>query len=214
MLDLSKLNRNQLAAVRADDGPVLIIAGAGTGKTRVLTARIAYLVEQRKFNPNQILAFTFTNKAANEMRTRISNTLEHAFIPWIGTYHATCLKILKEDIHHLKRANNFNVIDDEDQLTIIREIFKEGEISVKDIKPKKALEIIQKVKIDEIDLTKINSLQKLHELKIYRWEELSSFRHIVKNYEKKLIKSNLLDFDDLLILTRKLFNDHPTIKEK
>jgi DNA helicase-2/ATP-dependent DNA helicase PcrA len=81
MLDLSKLNHNQLAAIQADAGPVLIIAGAGTGKTRVLTTRIAYLIEQKDFNPNRILAITFTNKAANEMRTRIAHMLERTYVP-------------------------------------------------------------------------------------------------------------------------------------
>jgi DNA helicase-2/ATP-dependent DNA helicase PcrA len=81
MLDLSKLNHNQLAAIQAEAGPVLIIAGAGTGKTRVLTTRIAYLIEQKDFNPNRILAITFTNKAANEMRTRIAHMLEHTYVP-------------------------------------------------------------------------------------------------------------------------------------
>jgi DNA helicase-2/ATP-dependent DNA helicase PcrA len=81
MLDLSKLNHNQLAAVQSDNGPALIIAGAGSGKTRVLTTRIAYLIEEKHFDPNRILAITFTNKAANEMRTRIAHMLEHVYVP-------------------------------------------------------------------------------------------------------------------------------------
>jgi DNA helicase-2/ATP-dependent DNA helicase PcrA len=118
---------------------------------------------------------------------------------------------LKEDIHFLGRQNSFSVIDEEDQLSIIHDIFKEGEISTKDIKPKKALEIIQRVKVDEIDLFTINQLNALRKIGIHSLNDLQSFRYIIKNYEKKLLKANLLDFDDLLILTKKLLSEHDDV---
>ncbi|MDR0739880.1 MAG: UvrD-helicase domain-containing protein [Mycoplasmataceae bacterium] len=214
MIDLSKLNHNQLKAVTTEVGPVLVIAGAGTGKTRVLTTRIAYLIEHENYDHNKILAITFTNKAASEMRNRIINMLGNINVSWIGTYHSICLRILKQDIDQLGRDKNFSIIDEQDQLDIIHDIYKEGEISIKDIKPKKALEIIENVKTENINLFNIKSMKELNELGIYKYDLISSFRYIVKQYENKLIQNNLLDFNDLLIFAHKLLKENSVIREK
>lgn len=127
-------------AVTIGNGPVIVVAGAGTGKTRVLTTRIAYLIENNLFNPDSILAITFTNKAANEMKERVNVLVKNTRLSWIGTYHSICLRILKEDIEHLNRSRNFGIIDDEDQMSLIKEIYKQFKVTKEicsTIKPKK-----------------------------------------------------------------------------
>jgi DNA helicase-2/ATP-dependent DNA helicase PcrA len=176
MLDLKTLNENQLKAVSTSIGSTLVIAGAGTGKTRVLTMRFAYLVNTLEFDPKHILAITFTNRAANEMRERVSKILGALSTPWIGTYHATCLRILRADINNLGRDKNFSVIDDEDQNLLIKNIYRQFDILQKTIQPNKILWIISKIKflIEQEDF-EINSPMHLNLLasmfRIYSLEE-------------------------------------------
>jgi DNA helicase-2/ATP-dependent DNA helicase PcrA len=121
---------------------------------------------------------------------------------------------LKQDIDQLGRDKNFSIVDEQDQLDIIHDIYKEGEISIKDIKPKKALEVIEKVKTEDINLNNTQSIKQLNELGIYKYDLVSTYRYIVKQYEKKLIKNNLLDFNDLLILAHKLLKDNIAVRTK
>ncbi|MDR0825740.1 MAG: UvrD-helicase domain-containing protein [Mycoplasmataceae bacterium] len=215
MLNLSKLNKNQKDAVTSKDGPLLIVAGAGTGKTRVLTWRVAYLVKELGYNPSRILAITFTNKAADEMRSRLNEMLSESHASWIGTYHSTCLKILKEDIGVLNRSNKFEVLaTDADKNTLLREIYKAGQISTREIKYKKALAIISKIKTNNLDIYNISDRKQLEQLEIYRFEELPSIRYIYKHYSQRMLDANKLDFDDLLILAHKILSEFPTLREK
>jgi DNA helicase-2/ATP-dependent DNA helicase PcrA len=176
MLDLQTLNENQLKAVSAATGSTLVVAGAGTGKTRVLTMRMAYLIEKLEFNSKRILAITFTNRAANEMRERVNKLLGAMPTPWIGTYHATCLRILREDINALGRDKNFNVIDDEDQTLLIKNIYHQNDILQKTIQPNKMLGIISKIKflieLEEFDVNQIMHMNMLSAMfRIYSFEE-------------------------------------------
>lgn len=219
MIDLETLNENQLKAVSAPVGSTLVVAGAGTGKTRVLTMRMAYLVKKLEFNSKRILAITFTNRAANEMRERVSKILGATPAPWIGTYHATCLKILREDINTLGRDKNFNVIDDEDQILLIKNIYHQHDILQKTIQPNKMLNIISKIKflieLDEFDLNQTMHMNMLSSMfRIYSYEEWAIIKKVYKQYQQRLLESNLLDYDDLLILTYRLLLTKQEIKQK
>ena len=218
MLDLSNLNENQKKAVTIGNGPVIVVAGAGTGKTRVLTTRIAYLIENNLFNPDSILAITFTNKAANEMKERVNVLVKNTRLSWIGTYHSICLRILKEDIEHLNRSKNFGIIDDEDQMSLIKEIYKQFKVTKEicsTIKPKKALQLIEIIKFENIDINNFAQLSALMKTAyIYVPEEIKAIRLIFTEYQRKLITNNLLDFNDLLIYTNKLLSSNKEIRNK
>lgn len=214
MIDLNNLNKEQKQAITTTEGPVLVVAGAGTGKTKVLTTRIAYLVSEMGFNQNNILALTFTNKAAEEMRNRLSKMLPNVFFPWVNTFHGTCLRILREDINYLNRSKNFSIIDDEDQLSLVKEIYKINDIEQKTLKPKKVLSIIDFLKINEINYKDIINLEFVHKFELVRFEDLHIIQLVYKKYETRLIEQNLLDFNDLLILTKKILTNFNEVKQK
>lgn len=195
----SSLNEKQLEAVKTIEGPVMVMAGAGSGKTRVLTNRIAYLTNELGVYPTQILAVTFTNKAAREMKERLSKMCDDDVEKmWISTFHSMCCRILRVEISHLEGySNNFTIIDDEDSLKIIKEVTKELNYSVDDIKPKDTKNIISAFKND--------TLESIDNEDIFA---------IYNAYEKRLKAENLLDFDDLIIKTLDVFDLYPAILEK
>ena len=129
-IDYSRLNQEQKEAVTADLGPQLVIAGAGTGKTSVLTLRIAHLITEKHIHPSRILGFTFTNKAADEMKERVGKTIGVS-IPYLSTFHSMCVKILQQDIHYLNYHNNIKIIDADDQEVLLKEIFDQLSIEKK-----------------------------------------------------------------------------------
>ena len=145
---LANLNKSQEEAVLHLNGPLLIVAGAGSGKTRVLTSRIAHIVKQHKAFPNQILAVTFTNKAAKEMQLRVSNFLkkEATGLPWLGTFHSISAKILRKHAEAVELKSNFTIIDQDDQVRLIKNICKSENIDTKKISPKYILAVIDKWK--------------------------------------------------------------------
>ena len=202
---LLNLNEKQQEAVLHLDGPLLIVAGAGSGKTRVLTSRIAHILRENKAFPNQILSVTFTNKAAREMQIRVSKILDNKEVglPWLGTFHSICAKILRR---HAKAANlnqNFTIIDQDDQTRLIKNICKAENIDIKKISPKYILAIIDKWKNkglypDDVVLKKKEILEK-NFLKIYR------------TYQQKLLDLNSADFSDLILHTVKIFRNYPDI---
>ena len=150
---LENLNKEQLAAVQAVEGPVMVFAGAGTGKTRALTARIAYMIQEKNIMPYNILAITFTKKATNEMRERVSNIVgDKAKYINISTIHALCAKILRMGIDAIGYKKDFEIIDDEDALKVLNEIYKDENIDRKYFSPKAALNIIGNYKIKEARL--------------------------------------------------------------
>ncbi|MBQ9251829.1 MAG: DNA helicase PcrA [Clostridia bacterium] len=206
-MDLSGLNREQRLAVETLEGPVLILAGAGSGKTRALTARVANLIDHgvRAWN---ILALTFTNKAAKEMKTRIAQLVgnEAADDAWISTFHSTCARILRRDIEKLGYARSFGIYDDDDQTTVLKEILKRLNIDDKYIP-------IREVKGKISDAK--NKLFSPDEwfMQSPRDHRSSQIHDIMVEYEKRLKSLNALDFDDLLIKTLELLADHPPVLE-
>ena len=145
---LKNLNEKQKEAVLSLDGPLLIVAGAGSGKTKVLISRIAHIIEKKKAYPNQILAVTFTNKAAKEMQDRISKILKKGAVglPWLGTFHSVCAKLLRKHAKAVSLNSNFTIIDQDDQVKLIKNISKAENIDTKKISPKYIFSIIDQWK--------------------------------------------------------------------
>ena len=203
---LTNLNEKQQEAVLHLDGPLLIVAGAGSGKTKVLTSRIAHIIRSHKAFSNQILAVTFTNKAAKEMQTRVSKLLkkEATGLPWLGTFHSISAKILRKHADAVGLKSNFTIIDTDDQARLIKNICKGENIDIKKISPKYILSIIDKWKNkglypDEVILKKNQTLEK-------------NFLKIYKIYQKKLVDLNSTDFSDLILHTVKIFENYNDIK--
>ncbi|MBP9697615.1 MAG: UvrD-helicase domain-containing protein [Candidatus Moranbacteria bacterium] len=209
------LNPEQLRAVLTTEGAVLILAGAGSGKTKTLTHRIAYLIEEKKVSPERILAVTFTNKAAQEMRERIEKLLSQSeaaeygalvLPPHIGTFHNICAKILRREIEVLGYGRNFNIIDDQDQQSIVKKVMKELEMDPDQVRPRSLLEAISKAKNAQMEPE-----QYLLQTGSY-YEELAA--KVYERYQKELKNTNALDFDDMIRLTVKLFQEYPKVLEK
>ena len=203
---LDNLNETQKEAVLNTDGPMLILAGAGSGKTRVLTTKIAYLIQFKNVNPLNILAITFTNKAANEMKTRVENMLGiNSSLIQISTFHSFGLKIIKNNCEKLGFKSNFTIIDADDSLSIIKKIIKDMNLDPKEISPKTIRNRISSAK---------NELMTPEKLEKYINNEMDEIVvNVYKKYQNKLITNNSLDFDDLLMLPIKLFDENPSILE-
>jgi len=199
---LNELNRDQQNAVVATEGSVLILAGAGSGKTRVLTYKVAYLIFEKHIDPSRILMVTFTNKAAGEMKERIKK-LVSTDMPLMGTFHSICAKILRRDGMHIGIPINFTIYDEQDQLDLVKEVMKEADISTKDFKPHAIATTISEAK-NEL----IGPLEYPQFARGYFQETVA---RVYLLYQKKLIESNALDFDDLLTKTVELFTKHPSI---
>ena len=192
---LDILNKEQLQAVETVDGPVMVFAGAGTGKTKTLTARIAYMIQEKNIKPYNILAITFTKKATNEMKERLASILdEEAKYINISTIHSLCVKILRKNIDKLGYVKNFEIIDDEDVQKILGEIYKNQDVDKKAFSTKLAAKMIGDFK---------NGVSKLNNI----------IEPIYKEYEEYLKKNNYLDFDDLLLKTEELFKTSPEVLE-
>ncbi len=212
-MNLESLNEKQKEAVTAPLGPIAVIAGAGTGKTHVLTNRFIYLVEQYSLIPNRILAVTFTNKAASEMKTRISKQIHKNNIEFICTFHALAVKILKNDIDKLNRNKNFNIIDEEEQTNLLKEIYKEKEITPKDFSYKKMLYLIDVWKNEGYDGSDVEEVLKQHNNYGFNTEgPLRTAYEIYLSYLTKCLHLNLLDFNDLLIFAYKLLSKFPEVR--
>lgn len=202
---LNQLNPPQLEAVTATEGPVLVLAGAGSGKTRVLTYRIAYMLEEKNIAPWNILAITFTNKAAREMADRVEALVGSAVNDmWVRTFHSACVRILRRDIERLGYGRNFNIIDDDDQKTLVKECIKELRLSDEEFPYRSVMTEISRAK------------DNLYTPDEYRREFASEYRlsqmgKIYALYQERLQKSNVVDFDDLIMLTVRLLRECPDI---
>ena len=202
-----KLNEPQREAVYHTDGPLLILAGAGSGKTRVLTHRIAYLIEERNVNPWNILAITFTNKAAGEMRERVDSLVGFGSESiWVSTFHSMCVRILRRFIDRLGYDNRFTIYDTDDQKTLMKEVCKKVAIDTKVFKERILMSAISSAKNelilpDEFELNAGGDFAKLKIAKVYR------------EYEAQLKANNALDFDDLLVKTVQLLQTQPDVLE-
>lgn len=204
---IDSLNDRQKEAVVNTDGPMLILAGAGSGKTKVLTTEVAYLIEEKNIDPNNILAITFTNKAAKEMKERIFKLEGNsAFYIQISTFHSFGLKILKENCELLGYEKNFTILDSDDSLSIIKKIMKELNIDANKYNPKAIKNVISNNKNEIIDPEKYSLYVNTD------FDEIAL--EVYRKYEKSLKINNAVDFDDLLILPLKLFNNNPGVLQK
>lgn len=221
----SDLNDQQKEAVTTTEGPVLILAGAGSGKTKALTHRLAYLISEKKIPPSNILAVTFTNKAAGEMKSRmevllggqlsdISNSKKSTtdnrqpttILPWLGTFHSICVKILRREANRIEYPTGFTIYDAQDQLAVVKKIMQDKNIDTKQFSPNAVLYYIGSSKNEFISPSE------------YKKFVNSPFEEVVyevyKEYQKYLKTIGAMDFDDLLVLTVSLFEKHPEILEK
>lgn len=197
------LNEQQIEAIKTTDGPVMAIAGAGSGKTNVLTKRIAYLIDTLGIPLNNILAITFTNKAANEMKSRIGDLLNVSTRGmWVSTFHAMCARILRRDIHQIGYDKNFQIIDDDDVTQLVKSLQRDLGISTKAADPRKVKNHVLKAKHDPSYLSNLNM----------------PFRGYVERvfdaYQTKLKNNNLVDFEDLLVLTLKLLKTNDELRRE
>jgi DNA helicase II / ATP-dependent DNA helicase PcrA len=210
---LANMNPQQREGILAVDGPVLLLAGAGSGKTRVITHRIAYLIEERGVSPDNILAVTFTNKAAKEMGERVEKILGHTTLaqPTIATFHSFCVRVLRRDIEALRIGNkgltrNFAIYDETDQQAVVKQAIKRLSLDDKTLKPRVALGRISWAKNHMIDpqeyfLASTNPMEE-------------KIAHIFKIYKEELDKANALDFDDLLLETVRLLKSSSEVRER
>jgi len=203
---LAGLNKEQQQAVKTTEGPLLIMAGAGSGKTRVLTHRIAYILLGKGVNPYNILAITFTNKAAREMKERINVILGGAADEiWISTFHSMCVRILRRDIDRIGINRNFTILDTTDQLSVIKGILKDKNIDSKKFDPRGILSAISSAKNELIDAKQYGKYTGNY------FENIVS--DVFEEYEKRLLKNHSLDFDDLIMKTIQLFKRVPEVLE-
>jgi DNA helicase II / ATP-dependent DNA helicase PcrA len=203
---LKGMNPEQQKAVKATEGPLLIMAGAGSGKTRVLTHRIAYLIVEKRVNPYNILAITFTNKAAREMRERISNLMGGAAEEiWISTFHSMCVRILRRDIDRIGYNRNFTILDTTDQQSVIKRILKEKNIDPKQFDPRAILGTISSAKNELIDPETFSK-----NAADYFSKKVAD---VYVEYQRRLLKNSALDFDDLIMKTIQLFDRVPEVLE-
>ncbi len=203
---LKGLNEQQGNAVTHTEGPLLIMAGAGSGKTRVLTHRIAYLLNEKDVSPRNILAITFTNKAAREMKDRVESLVgADGEKIWMSTFHSLCVRILRRDIDRIGYDRNFSILDSSDQLSVIKQVLKEINLDPKKWDPRAMLGAISNAKNELITAEDYaNQAGNMHEEQI---------AEIYKSYQKKLRKNQSLDFDDLIMQTLSLFDRMPEVLE-
>lgn len=201
------LNEMQKEAVLHTEGPLLILAGAGSGKTRVLTHRIAYLIDEKQVNPWNILAITFTNKAAGEMRERVDQLVEYAASSvWVSTFHSACVRILRRYIDRLGYTSSFAIYDADDQKTLMKDICKRLQIDTKQYKEKMILGAISSAKDELIGPEE-------YEKKVFGDFTKRKIAEAYKEYQQTLKRSNALDFDDLIAKTVELFTVCPDVLE-
>ncbi len=201
------LNPMQREAVFCSEGPLLVLAGAGSGKTRVLTHRVAYLIEEKGVNPWNIMAITFTNKAAGEMRERVDNLVGFgAESIWVSTFHSSCVKILRRFIEHLGYSNQFTIYDTDDQKTLMKLVIKKLDLDPKQYRERAMLTAISNAK---------NELVSPEEFRLNAqgdWRQ-RKVAEIYQSYQDELKKNNALDFDDLIFRTVDLFRTNPDVLE-
>ena len=207
---LDSLNPEQRSAVTADDRAVLVLAGAGSGKTRVIAHRVAYLLEGRHLSPQSLLSLTFTNKAASEMRERILKLLNKTALPflWMGTFHSICARVLREDIEAMKGpfTRDFTIFDADDALGLVKHILKERGISDKNFQPRTVLGTISRAKGEGVEPAAFAEKAKTF--------GAMTIAPVYEDYARRLEESNALDFDDLLLLAARLLQAEKRVAEK
>jgi len=201
---VSGLNKRQKEAVVTTDGPLLIMAGAGSGKTRVLTHRIAYLIHEKQVNPWNILAITFTNKAASEMKMRVSDLVQDGGEDvWVSTFHSMCVRILRREIDRIGYDSNFTIAGSSEQNTLMKRVLKTLNFDTKKFPPRAILSEISNAKNELVD-------EKEYENQAFNyWQK--AVAQAYKEYQSELRRSESVDFDDLIMLTVRLFEEHPEV---
>ena len=204
MADLvSSLNPVQQQAVLHGDGPLLILAGAGSGKTRTLTHRVAHIIDERAVEPWRILAVTFTNKAAAEMRERLEKLLGADRLPWVSTFHAACVRILRREIEALGFTKTFTIYDDRDTERLVKEVLADLRIPEGTLTPRQAGHYIDGAKNKGLTPTEYA-----------RRDDHEHMAAVYRRYQERLQRANALDFGDLLLLTTRLFQEHPAVLDR
>jgi len=204
---LNKLNNNQKEAIINPDGPCLIVAGAGSGKTKVLTSRVIHIIKEKKAWPNQILCVTFTNKAAREMQNRIAKFLNEKIssLPWLGTFHSVSAKLLRRHAEAAGLNSRFTIIDQEDQLRLIKNISKAENIDIKKISPRFVLAFINQWKNKGLLPSNVTTKRGVPLEK--------AILNVYKFYQERLKILNSCDFGDLILLCVTMFENNPDILE-
>ena len=203
---IAGLNKEQKEAVQHTEGPLLIMAGAGSGKTRVLTHRIAYLVEEKRVAPYNILAITFTNKAAREMKDRVEQLVgQNSYQIWVSTFHSMCVRILRRDIDRIGYSKNFTILDGSDQQTVVKQVLKNLNLDPKNFEPRAMIGQISNLKNEMITPKQYTS-----QANNYYEKEVA---RVYEGYQKMLVKNEALDFDDLIMQTIHLFDRVPEVLE-
>lgn len=210
--NLSNLNKEQYEAVVAPMGPILVVAGAGTGKTSVLTKRISYLIQECGLNPDRILAITFTNKAALEMNERVKKIIDCS-LEWIGTFHGICIRILRRDIQSLNRNPNFKIIDEEETIVLLREIYQNNHFEPKNLSYKNAVHLIDKIKTQHLTKDDFSSLTNYITYGFNTKKNALVFWKIYEEFIQRCETLNLLDFNDILNLTLELLDKDQNVSE-
>ncbi|MHD0382271.1 DNA helicase PcrA [Staphylococcus simulans] len=203
---LDNMNTEQSEAVRTTEGPLLIMAGAGSGKTRVLTHRIAYLLDEKGVSPYNVLAITFTNKAAREMKERVEKLVgEEAKVIWMSTFHSMCVRILRRDADRIGIERNFTILDPTDQKSVIKDVLKTENIDSKRYDPRMFLSAISNMK---------NELKTVEDAEIEATDFMSDMvARVYAGYQRQLSRNEALDFDDLIMTTINLFKRVPDVLE-
>jgi DNA helicase-2/ATP-dependent DNA helicase PcrA len=204
-MDLHLLNKEQKIAVEHKKGPLLVLSGAGTGKTRVLTSRFVYIVKNLKFDFNRIIAVTFTNKAANEIKERVKKALDQNIeSPWIGTFHSIFAKFLRKHAHHVGLKSNFNILDSEDQKKLIKQVLEYCKIDK---------EVSESIYLNEIQNLKDEKIFPQDKSKILKCSSLENIDEIYNIYQQRLIEINAVDFGDILLHSYFILTNHKDIQE-
>ena len=204
-MDLHLLNKEQKIAVEHQKGPLLVLSGAGTGKTRVLTSRFVYIVKNLKFDFNRIIAVTFTNKAANEIKERVKKALDQNIeSPWIGTFHSIFAKFLRKHAHHVGLKSNFNILDSEDQKKLIKQVLEYCKIDK---------EVSESIYLNEIQNLKDEKIFPQDKSKILKNSSLENIDEIYNIYQQRLIEINAVDFGDILLHSYFILTNHKDIQE-
>ena len=204
-MDLHLLNKEQKIAVEHQKGPLLVLSGAGTGKTRVLTSRFVYIVKNLKFDFNRIIAVTFTNKAANEIKERVKKALDQNIeSSWIGTFHSIFAKFLRKHAHHVGLKSNFNILDSEDQKKLIKQVLEYCKIDK---------EVSENIYLNEIQNLKDEKIFSQDKSKILKYSSLENIDEIYNIYQQRLIEINAVDFGDILLHSYFILTNNKDIQE-
>jgi DNA helicase-2/ATP-dependent DNA helicase PcrA len=212
----ASLNERQWQAVCCTSGPLMVLAGAGSGKTKMLTSRIFHLIKECQIPPYQVLAVTFTNKAATEMRERVERELNsQASVlptsasfgrPEIGTFHSICVRVLRRSLPYTPFSQPFVIFDDSDQLSLIKSVLKKLSIDEKSFSPKAFQAAINRAKCDARDPQEIQTAS----MNVF----YRHLRTVYEEYQKDLFANNALDFGEIICMTYRIFRDHPELREK